>query len=84
MSEHTLNITLGTAQRQFKVETTLDDSGDEPDWPPSIEGKFLDVAVEESVTLKFPTDKVTVTIRGKRYKFDRFEKDGTFILIRDF
>jgi hypothetical protein len=81
MSEHALQIIVGTTQRHFKAEMVLDD---ESDWPPSIEGKLLDATVEEMVTLKFGSEKVTVTFRGKRYKFDLLEKDGTFVLVADF
>ena len=71
---------VGTAQHQYAVEMVLDEFV----FPDLIEGKFLRVPPEELVTLKFGVEKVTALIRGKRYKFEELEKDGTFVLHKDF
>lgn len=78
--EQTLLVMVGTAQHQYAVEMVLDEFV----FPDSIEGKFLRVPPEELVTMAFGIEKVTAMIRGKRYKFERLEKDGTFVLHKDF
>ena len=78
--EQTLHVMVGTAQHQYAVEMTLDEFV----FPDLIEGRFLRVPTEELVTLTFGIEKVTAFIRGKRYRFERLEKDGTFVLHKDF
>jgi len=82
MSAHTLEVIEGTTLHHFKAELVLDD--DESGWPPLIEGKLLDVPLDQLVTLRFGSEKVTATFRGKRYKFDPLREDGTFLLRADF
>lgn len=82
MSKHTLEIIVGTTLRRYEAEMVLDD--DESGWPPLIEGKLLDIPLDQLVTLKFGSEKVTATFRGKRYKFDPLKEDGTFLLRADF
>ena len=79
--EQTLLVMVGTAQHQYAVEMVWD----ELVFPDSIQGRLLRVSPEELVTLKFGVQNVTAFIRGKRYKFkDGLEKDGTFMLHKDF
>jgi hypothetical protein len=78
--KQTLSVMVGTAQHQYAVEMVLDEFV----FPDLIEGKFLRVPPEELVTMAFGIENVTAFIRGKRYKFDRLQKDGTFVLHKDF
>jgi len=71
---------VGTAQHQYAVEMVLHEFV----FPDLIEGKFLRVPPEELVTMALSIEKVTAFIRGKRYKFDQLQKDGTFVLHKDF
>jgi hypothetical protein len=83
-TKETLRVIVGTAQHQFMAEINLP----EVDWPDSIEGRLLGASVVDLLSLnfggQFGGEPVTATIRGKRYKFERVEKDGTFKLQKDF
>ncbi len=48
-------------------------------WPDSFSGKLVGVTQEQLLRFKFGPG-VEVAFRGKRYKFEEIEKDGTFQL----
>jgi hypothetical protein len=81
--EHQLSITSPVDPQVITVtaETTL---GSFPllAFPDSFEGKLVDVPLEKIMGLKF-TPGVLVSVSGKRYKFERLEGDGTFVLRKD-
>jgi len=78
--EESLTVIVGNAQRHYAAEMTLDEFL----LTDSIEGRLLRVPIGELFTLKYGNVKVTASVRGKRYKFERLEKDGTFALRKDF
>lgn len=79
--EHILDIIVGGSSVRY---VRADMSVDFPltVFPDLIEGRLLGLTVEELVQLKFSED-VVVGMGGKRYKFSQFEKDGTFVLKKD-
>lgn len=48
-------------------------------WPDSFSGKLIGLTQEQLLHFKFDPG-VEVVFRGKRYKFEEIEKDGTFQL----
>ena len=48
-------------------------------WPDSFSGKLVSVTQDQLLRFKFGPG-VEVAFRGKRYKFEEIEKDGTFQL----
>ena len=87
--KHDLSITwLTDEQSQLRsdvitvaAETSL---GTLPllEFPDSVEGSLIDVPVEQIIALKF-NPGVLVSVAGRRYRFTRLEKDGSFELQKD-
>jgi hypothetical protein len=82
--QDTLSVIVGKKLFQFAVEMNLEESG----WPDRIDGKLLQLPSEGLMNLRlsqtFGQEKVTATVRAKRYKFEVLEADGSFILCKDF
>jgi hypothetical protein len=81
MQRHTLQVIVGNDKRQFTTEMVL--NGLAPP-PPSIRGRVLDITIEELLELNFGNDTGTVSVfvddKPGRYKFERLQNDGTFVL----
>jgi len=84
MVQDALSVLIGKKLFQFAVEMNLQDIG----WPDRIEGRLLSLASEELMALRlsqaFGHEKVTATVRAKRYKFEGLAAKGCFILRKDF
>jgi hypothetical protein len=52
------------------------------EFPDSVEGSLIDVPPEQIVAFKF-NPGVLISFGGRRYKFGRLEKDGSFELQKD-
>jgi hypothetical protein len=51
-------------------------------FPDSFSGKLIGMTPEQFLYFKLDSG-IQVGFRGKRYKFDGLEKDGTFVLSKD-
>jgi hypothetical protein len=90
--EHPLSITTGLGtdhqghQLRSRITTVMAETnlGPSPQlgFPESIEGKLVGLTPQLLNQLKFGQD-VEVGFEGKRYKFSRLEKDGSFELQKD-
>jgi hypothetical protein len=82
--QDTVTVIVGKNLFPFAVDINLEEIG----WPDRIDGKLLQLPSEELMNLRlshaFGQEKITATVRAKRYKFEVLEPDGTFILCKDF
>lgn len=90
--EHALHVTRGIGKdskghilrSRISVIRAETDLGPSPQLgiPESIRGKVVGLTTEELVDLQFGSD-VEVGFEGRRYRFTRLDKDGTFELQKD-
>lgn len=82
--QDTLSVTMGKKLFQFAVQMNLEEIG----WPDRIDGELLQLPPEGLLNLRlshaFGQEKLTATVRAKRYKFEVLKPDGSFILCKDF
>jgi hypothetical protein len=82
--QDTVTAIAGKKLFRFAVEMNIEEIG----CPDRIDGKLLQLPSEVLMNLRlghaFGQEKLNVTVRAKRYKFEVLEPDGTFILCKDF